>query len=71
MVIDHKLHDTLRRGANRIDQWLAKEAPRTIPDMRQLATRSAERTCFHIGYLMALRHVIQAVDRAERQEHRA
>jgi hypothetical protein len=58
-MIDQKLQIAMRRQAERIAEWLNDEAPYAEVDRRHFRINSPERSYFHLGYLQALRRLLQ------------
>jgi hypothetical protein len=58
-MIDQRLQTAMRRRAAHIIRWLADEAPYAESDRFHMQVHSPERAYFHLGYLHALRHLLQ------------
>ena len=58
-VIDALLQIAIRRQIARVTGWLDAEAPYTERDRRHTQLHSPERAYFHLGYLQALRRLLQ------------
>jgi len=56
---------SLRDRAERMEQWLRENAPEVAKDQAHLDTGSEARAYWNYGYLMALRDVLNVIDRGE------
>lgn len=62
-MIDQRLQQAMKRRAARITRWLADEAPYAESDRLQFQAHSPQRAYYHLGYLYALRRLLQIAER--------
>jgi hypothetical protein len=62
-VIDLRLQQAMTRRAAQITRWLADEAPYAESDQLQFQAHSPQRAYYHLGYLYALRRLLQIAER--------